>query len=191
MGLRNPTDRWGGVSITLHWVSLLLIVTIAIIGLVMTEMPLSLRTAKVYALHKSLGLTLLALVALRLAWRLYAGAPAPVPGTPRWQRLAASGTHWLIYALMFVVPLTGWAFNSASNFALQWFGLFNLPKLVPADPETRELWRAAHHWAFYTLAALVLLHAAAALKHHYVDRDPTLRRMLPRFGRHPQDQTPA
>lgn len=191
MGLRNPADRWGGVSILLHWASALLIVAIAIIGFYMTSMPRSLAAVQVYALHKSLGLTLLALVALRLCWRLAAGAPAPVPGTPRWQALAASSAHWMLYLLMLLVPLTGWAYNSASNFALQWFGQFNLPRLVAPDPETRDLWRAAHHWAFYALAAVVLLHAAAALKHHYFDRDPTLRRMLPRFGRRPRPEDPA
>src|SRR3546814_3611041 len=96
---------------------------------------------KNYALYKSIGISVLALVLLRLVWRLFAG-PAPVAPGPRWQQRAAAITHVGLYALMLAIPLSGWAFNSASNFALRWFGWFNLPRLVAADPGLKEIGRA-------------------------------------------------
>ncbi|MFN3842046.1 MAG: cytochrome b [Rehaibacterium terrae] len=183
MSLHQRLGRWSGPSIALHWLTALLVLGLLGVGLFMTELPNNPTKVKIYALHKSLGLTVLALVALRLLWRLYAGAPAPLPGTPRWQHLTATLVHWTMYALLIAVPLAGWAYNSASNFPLQWFGQFNLPRLVAPDPEMRAFWRALHGWLALTLALLALGHAAAALKHHYLDRDDTLRRMLPRFGR--------
>lgn len=179
MILGNDRQRWGALSIGLHWLTVALIVALAVIGLIMTDMPNSMDKLRIYALHKSLGLTVLGLTALRLGWRLCAGAPGPVPGTPPWQRRTAAWTHGLLYTLLMALPLSGWVYNSVSNFALQWFGLFNLPKLVPADPELKSLALATHNWLFYLLAMLVLVHAGAALWHHYRHRDTTLTRMLP------------
>lgn len=186
MILANDRQRWGAISIGLHWLTVALIVALAAIGLIMTEMPNSMDKLRLYALHKSLGLTVLGLTALRLAWRLWAGAPEPVPGTPGWQRRAAGWTHGMLYVLLLAIPLSGWAYNSASNFALRWFGLFNLPKLVPADPALKALALFTHNWLFYLLAGLVLAHAGAALWHHYRHRDVTLARMLPVLAHPPQ-----
>lgn len=183
MSLHRRLGRWSGISIALHWLVALLVLGLLLVGPLMTELPNNPTKVKVYALHKSMGLAVLALVALRLLWRLYAGAPAPVPGTPRWQHVAATVVHWAMYALLLAIPLAGWAYNSASNFPLQWFGLFNLPPLVAPDPGMRAFWRELHGWLAFSLAVLALGHAAAALKHHYLDRDDTLRRMLPRLTR--------
>ncbi|KAB8314749.1 cytochrome b [Tolypothrix campylonemoides VB511288] len=172
-------DRWGHVSQALHWLVVLLIAAIAIIGLTMGELPNGVQKIRLYALHKSLGLTLLALVALRIAWRLAAGAPPPVAGTPRWQAAIASVTHWALYALMFAMPITGWVLNSAAGYPLQWFGLFNLPKIVATDPALHEQAEWLHENGFWLLLALVVVHAAAAFYHHLFLEDDTLRRMLP------------
>jgi len=180
MTLRNPPDRWGGVSQLLHWLVVALILTTGILGLVMGDMRNSPTKIEIYALHKSLGLTILALATLRLLWRLYAGAPRPVPGTPRWQDRVASVTHWLLYGLLFAIPLSGWTFNSAAGYPLQWFKLFNLPSLVTRDADLRQLAGNVHELLFWTLVGLALLHAAAALYHHIFQRDDTLARMLPR-----------
>lgn len=181
--MKNTRVRWGAVSQCLHWLIALLIVAIAVIGLTMGDLPNSPRKVSVYALHKSLGLTVLALAALRLAWRLHAGAPTHLPGTPGWQRWAASATHVLLYALMFLMPLTGWLLNSAAGYPLQWFGLFNLPALAAENPYLREQAEALHETGFWLLLVLVLGHAGAALYHHAFQGDDTLRRMLPRWGR--------
>ena len=180
MTLKNTPRRWGGVSQLLHWLVVLLILTTGVMGLVMGDMRNSPTKIEIYALHKSLGLTILALASLRLVWRLYAGAPLPVPGTPRWQDRLAALTHWLLYGLLFAIPLSGWTFNSAAGYPLQWFKLFNLPALTVRDADLRQLAGSAHELLFWTLVALALLHAVAALYHHIVQRDDTLARMLPR-----------
>ena len=183
MTLKNTDQRWGAVSQWLHWTVVLLIIGLATVGLLMTEMPNSPRKIEIYALHKSFGLTVLALAAIRLAWRLYAGTPTPVPGTPRWQARIASLTHALLYGVLFAMPLTGWLFNSAAGYPLQFFGLFNLPALTGSDEALRETALSLHEAGFWVLLALVVLHAGAAFYHHLFLEDATLRRMLP--GRRP------
>ncbi len=179
MTIKNTELRWGAISQLLHWAIVLLIATIAILGLTMTDMANGPSKIKIYALHKSLGLTLLSLVLLRLLWRFYAGAPKPVAGTPHWQERIASLTHWALYALMFAMPITGWLFNSSSGYPLQYFGLFNLPKIAAVDPGLADLSESLHENGFWLLLLLVLAHAGAAFYHHLFQNDDTLRRMLP------------
>ncbi len=179
MPIRNTTDRWGWASIGFHWLTLLLVLGLVVVGLLMQELPNTPAKIQVYALHKSVGLTVLGLTVLRLLWRLVAGAPAPVPGTPRWQSAIAQGTHGALYAILLAMPLSGWLYNSASGFPLQWFGVFKLPALSGRDPGLKAFAGEAHEWLFIAMAVIVALHAAAALKHHYLDRDRTLSRMLP------------
>lgn len=180
MSLKNTPTRWGGVSQFLHWLIVLLIIGQGVVGLTMGDLTNGPSKIQVYALHKSFGLTVLALVVLRVLWRLYAGAPAPVPGTPTWQARIASLTHWALYALLFAIPISGWVLNSAAGFPLQYFGLFNLPALAGRDHDLHELAENAHETLFWILVALALLHAAAAFYHHVFLRDATLARMLPR-----------
>jgi len=180
MRLKNSDTHWGAVSQLLHWLVVLLIVVMAYLGLTMTDLPNSPHKIRVYALHKSIGLTILALVALRLAWRAYAGAPGPHAGTPRWQARLATLTHAGLYLLLFAVPLSGWLQNSAAGFPLQWFGLFNLPHIAPKDQALHALAEPAHEWLFWALIVLALVHAAAAFWHHLFQQDDTLARMLPR-----------
>lgn len=178
--MKNPADRWGPVSQWLHWTIALLVVAIATIGLLMVEMPNTPRKIEIYAIHKSLGLTILALVALRLAWRLHAGRPGPVAGIPRWQQRLATLTHGTLYLLLFAMPLSGWLFNSAAGYPLQWFGMFNLPALAAEDRGLRELVGSLHEAGFWLLLSLVIVHAGAAFYHHVFLQDATLTRMLPR-----------
>ena len=180
MTLENTADRWGAVSQSLHWIVVLLIAVIAGLGLYMVDLPNNPQKIRLYALHKSLGLTLLALVVLRLAWRTYAGAPSPVAGTPRWQERIATLTHVALYVLLLAQPLTGWLFNYASGFPLQWFGLFNLPRNPVADSDLRDLAKSLHEAGFWLLLVLVVAHVGAAFYHHLFLRDATLMRMLPR-----------
>jgi len=181
MNLKNTADRWGGVSQSLHWIIAALILLIGIVGLVMGELPRSPKYFWVYTMHKSLGLTVLALVILRIGWRLYAGAPKPVPGTPRWQALLASVTHGAIYLLILAMPMSGWIYDSANALRpFRWFGLVEVPKLVAQDEALAASAHGAHEWLFWLLMALVVGHAGAALYHHFIQRDSTLARMLPR-----------
>ena len=179
--IRNSKERWGQVSIALHWLTALLVIGLAVVGLVMTELPNSALKVQIYALHKSFGLTVLALAALRLLWRAIAGTPDEVPA-PRLQQLAAKSVHWALYALLFALPLSGWLFNSAAGFPLKWFGLVALPKLFTGyNPELKHLAHELHETGFYLLALLLLAHAGAALYHHYVKKDDTLNRMTGRL----------
>jgi len=147
MPIKNAADRWGFISIGIHWLTVVLVLSLAFVGLLMDELSNSPTKVQVYALHKSFGLTVLGLTVLRLLWRLFAGVPQPVPGTPRWQVLAASLSHGALYVVLLAMPLSGWLYNSASGFPLKWFGLFSLPKLsgwtaterLKGDPETQGI----------------------------------------------------
>ncbi|MPS35399.1 cytochrome b [Stenotrophomonas acidaminiphila] len=180
MTLKNTPDRWGSVSKSLHWLIALLILALGIVGLLMGELPKTPKYFWVYTAHKSIGITVLVLVVLRLLWRLYAGAPRPVPGTPGWQERIAGATHWLLYVMMFAIPLSGWLYDSASGLRpFKLFGLLEMPKLVAPDERAAQLSHAFHEWGFWALILVVLAHAGAALYHHLQQRDATLVRMLP------------
>ena len=179
MPIKNHADRWGVVSLSIHWLTVIMVLSLVVVGFLMQELPNSPAKIQVYALHKSFGLTVLALTVLRLLWRLFAGVPQPAPGTPRWQQWASSATHGALYVILLAMPLSGWLYNSASGFPLKWFGLFALPRLSGYDADVKAFALGAHSTLFLALAAIVALHAAAALKHHYFDRDRTLVRMLP------------
>ncbi len=191
MPLRHDARRWGALGQLFHWLIVLLILVQGTIGLVMVELPKRPSVFAVYNLHKSLGLTILALAVLRLAWRLFDGRPEPLP-MPRWQHLGARVMHGALYVLLFALPLSGWLFDSASGLRpLFWWGLIRMPSLTGgAAPQLRDAFAELHEILFWSLLVLAALHAAAALKHHFIDRDDTLRRMLP--GRRRTDtDTPA
>lgn len=179
MAMKNSADRWGSVSIGLHWLTFVLVAGMGAVGLWMVELPTSPFKIQVYGLHKSFGLTVLTLTLLRLGWRWFAGTPKPVPGMPTWQEAIARWTHGVLYALLLAIPLSGWLFNSAAGFPLRWFGLFRLPALARFDPELKAFAHEWHETLFYLLAGIVVVHAGAALYHHYFQRDRTLVRMWP------------
>ena len=176
--ISNNTERWGWVSIGLHWITAVLIICLAIVGLIMSELPTSAFKMQVFALHKSFGITVLALTMLRLAWRLFAGTPHAIAGS-RLQTLAAKIVHAAMYGILIAMPLSGWLYNSASGFPLRWFGVISLPKLFTGfNPSIKAFALNIHESLFYVLAALLLVHASAALYHHYIVRDNTLKRMI-------------
>ncbi|MEH3086352.1 MAG: cytochrome b [Xylophilus ampelinus] len=178
--------RYSAPAITLHWLLAAALVGIFGVGLYMTGMPFSPQRIKLYNWHKWAGVAILALSALRLAWRIVRRPPAlPAPvaaAMPRWQHRAHHGTHHLMYALFFIVPLVGWAYSSAAGFPVVFLGMLPLPSFVPADPALAEAIKPWHEYTAYALAALVVLHVAAVAKHQFIDRDGLLRRMLPGRG---------
>lgn len=180
MAPKNTATRWGAIQQSLHWLTLALLLVLAWIGLRMGALPNGPDKIAAYALHKSIGLTVLALVVLRIGWRVFAKSPAPLPNSPRWQHTIAQLTHLALYALLLAMPLSGWLLNSAAGFPLQWFGLFNLPALTGHDEALHTLVVQTHQTLFWTMVALVLLHASAAFYHHLFMGDATLARMLPR-----------
>lgn len=195
MALKSDATHWGSLAKFFHWAIVLLILTQAIIGLVMVELPKRPSSIPVYSFHKSLGITILALAVLRLLWRLFDPRPRDVAGMPHWQALGARFGHVLLYVLIFAVPLSGWLFDSASSLRpLYWFNLFQLPNLTGGKNEAvKEVAEGAHELLFWILVLVAAGHAAAALIHHFHNRDETLVRMLPwgnRANRSPSSEIP-
>ena len=179
MPLYNTREAWGSVQKLLHWTIALAVVALATLGWVMLGMDRSPATIRIYALHKSVGLTVLGLVLLRLGWRWSQPRPELPPTMRPWERALAGLVHFGLYAILVAMPLSGWIYNSASNFPLKWFGLFRVPALSGRNPDLAELAETAHLVLFWAPAALFMLHVAGALKHHFIDRDDVLVRMLP------------
>ena len=177
MSSTAPT-RYHPVSIAFHWLLALMILGSLGMGLYMTGLPFSPTRLKLYNWHKWAGMTILMLSAARLLWRLTHQPPADAP-MPAWQRLAAHGAHWALYALFFAVPLAGWAYSSAAGFPIVLYGVLPLPDWVAPNRELAEAIKPLHRWLAYALATVTTLHVAAALKHHFIDRDGLLHRMRP------------
>ncbi|KJV28733.1 cytochrome b [Luteibacter yeojuensis] len=181
MPLRSEPTRWSTVAKTFHWLMALLILGNGAFAFYMDGLKPSLNKINMFALHKSIGLTVLALFVLRLAWKMLDRRPPDEPA-PRWQQLAAHVVHGFLYLLIVAIPLSGWAFNSAHGFPLQYFKQFNLPALVEKNEELSNTLGTVHVYLFWLLLLVLVAHVGGALKHHFIDRDDTLRRMLP-FGR--------
>lgn len=183
--MAEPRNRYSTVSLVLHWLIAGLVVTQ--LGLVWAHEATEGSTSREFMnLHKSVGLSILVLTLARLGWRI-ANPAIPLPaGTPRWQKLAARGTHVLFYVFLIAMPLVGWAASSAAGRDIVWFGLFEWPLLpIGGGRETAGSLMDAHEIAGKLLIALVVLHVLGALKHHFVDRDNVLHRMIPLIPRRP------
>lgn len=178
-GRRTRLHRYTGVAIALHWLVALLILGSFVVGTYMVELDLSPWKLKVYSWHKWIGVTIFLLVALRLAWRITHAPPALPVAMAAWQRHAAALSHALLYLLLVAVPISGWVMSSAGGFPVVYFGVLQLPDLVAKDKAFFELMKTVHFALNKALLALVVLHVAAAVKHHYVDRDDVLARMVP------------
>jgi cytochrome b561 len=170
--------RYDNVAIAFHWLLALMLIGSFGVGLYMSGLPFSVQRVKLFNYHKWAGMTILALTVLRLLWRLRHAPPAEVAG-PRWQQHAAKATHGLMYLLCLVIPMVGWAYSSAAGFQIVVYGVLPLPNILMVDPELAKAIKPWHAWLAYALAALVLLHVAAALKHQFVDHDGLLARMRP------------
>ena len=173
----QPRPVYTRTAVALHWLVALLIAAGFTLGATMTDLHMSPRKLKLYSYHKWIGITVLGLVLIRLLWRLTHPAPPDEP-MPRWQRIAAHVTHWLLYALMIVTPMVGWLYTSAAGYPVVYLKLWQLPDLVSKNKQLADVLVQVHGVLAWTLLWVVVLHAAAALKHHFFDRDATLRRML-------------
>lgn len=134
---------------------------------------------RLYAVHKWIGITVFLLAALRLAWRAAHASPPLLDSMPAWQKRAARATQAFLYVLMLVIPLSGWVYSSATGVSVVYLGLVPLPDLIPKDRETAKVLLLVHKTLNFTLAAVVTMHACAALWHLFVDRDSVMARMLP------------
>jgi cytochrome b561 len=179
---RANADRYTSTAMALHWLLALAILGSFSLGLYMADLPLSPQRVKLFNWHKWAGVTILALSALRLLWRLTHRPPADVP-MPTWQQRASHVAHRALYLLFFAVPLAGWAYSSAAGFPIVWFGVLPLPDFVPVDKALAEAIKPLHGALAWALIGVAALHIAAALKHQFVDRDGLIDRMLPSRAR--------
>lgn len=180
--------RYSPTAIALHWILAIALATLFGVGLYMADLPFSPQRLKLYNWHKWAGVTILLLSLVRVSWRLTHRPPAlpttVTAGMPAWQQMAYHATHGALYALFFIVPLVGWAYSSAAGFPIVLFGVLPLPDLVPADKALAALIKPWHALTAYAMAGLALMHIAAALKHHWVDRDGLMQRMVPSLHSH-------
>lgn len=167
-------------TITLHWLIALTILGLCALGIYMVRT----ESWGLFYWHKSIGLMLFAFILARLVWRLKQGLPPPVRENARWEHLASQGAHWLLLAATVALPVTGMMYSGLGGHG---FGIFGLEFMashyvagqpVPVNAGLSDLGQALHSWIGYGLLGLVALHVAAALKHHLIDKDGTLRRML-------------
>jgi len=208
--MQSSPHRYSLPAVLLHWVMAAGLIGAIAVGWYMSELPMGLQRLKLINWHKWFGITLLMLFALRLVWRLFKRPPPPLP-MPAWQAKTASAVHGLLYALMALVPLLGWAYSNAAGFPVVWFGVVPLPNipiegsdlafrlirlhgwlislgLLPepnwaggSGVQLKVALKDLHKIAAWTLAVLIVAHIGAAFKHQFIDRDRLLARMG--FGR--------
>ena len=182
--MRNLSQRttltvWPKPAQFFHWLVVVLLVIAATLGFLANELDLSPAKLKLFVTHKSLGLSVLLVMLLRITWRIFSSGPRPVEGlSPIQQKLAGAG-HASIYAVAILLPLSGWLLTSAANFPFRWFGLFEVPLIWPADSSVKDIALGAHKFLFIALAALVSGHIAMAIRHHVLGLT-VLSRMLPK-----------
>src|SRR5260370_16181047 len=183
--LRNASDSWVAAATLFHWVMAVLILAQIALGLMAANWGLSPAKIELFFWHKSTGMLILALVGLRILWGLANPTPELPAGMAAWERAAARLSHWLLYALMIALPVTGWIVNSASNVPFRIFWLIPLPAIVAPDKPTADLFELVHGGLFTLFALVLVTHIGAALRHHFVKRNTVLVRMLPGTSRTP------
>ncbi|WOX05942.1 cytochrome b [Microbulbifer pacificus] len=181
IALTNTYQRYGLVAIVLHWLMAVLLIALIALGLYMSGLPdVGFNKQKLLLIfyHKEYGILALGFVTLRLAWRIGNALPALAEGLPDWQKIAARFVHLSFYALMFALPVSGWLMSSAAGIPVFFFG-FRLPDFIAKNENLFQMLIEVHKWLGYTLIGLILIHATAALRHHFLSRDDTLKKMLP------------
>ena len=162
----------------LHWLTAAAVLTAISLGIAMLNLEGGPLQDQLFDLHRSFGALILALTAIRLIWRYFNAPPPLVPGLPVWQAKAARISHILLYVFLFAVPLVGWAATSAFGAPISIFGMFELPPMLDKNKALSDIILPLHAGMALTLAALLSVHIGAALHHHYIRKDETLRRML-------------
>ncbi len=179
MPLKSNSQRYGSVAQTLHWIIAAMIVGQFVLAYIAHYLPNGMEKLAVLARHKSVGMTILMLAIVRLAWR-WLNPPPPLPaGMPKWERIGAHVSHALLYLLLFAMPLSGWLMSSARGYSVSWFNQFTWPDLIPRSPTAFEQLHELHATLGTLLFFVAVLHVAAALKHHWWNKDTVLKRMLP------------
>lgn len=179
MQWRNTPTRYGLVTILMHWLVAMAVIGLAILGLWMVGLSYYSPYYRIGPFwHKSIGIALFAVLILRLLWRWFTPRPAHLPNHKRWELRLAEATHLLLYLLLFVILVSGYLISTATGQGVSVFGWFEVPALITGLPSQADRAGQVHYWAAMGVLGLAALHALGALKHHVIDRDDTLRRML-------------
>jgi cytochrome b561 len=180
--IENTEDHYGAIAILFHWSVAFLVIGLAALGLYMVTLPdVGFNTKKVTLVlwHKEFGVLAFVLLAARLSWRVTQILPRLVENLPDWQKVAARFVHLSFYALLIALPMTGYLMSSAAGIPVSFFGLLMLPDLIHRDEDLFARYVAIHQFLGYVLILFIFVHAGAALRHHFVSKDDTLRKMLP------------
>lgn len=172
-------QTYNGIAKTFHWLVFVLMSGAFVVGFYMGDLPLSPTKLQLVSWHKWCGVTIFFLVLLRLTWRLMNPPPLQTATMPQWQVQASEIVHRLLYLLMLAMPLSGWLMSSAKGVPTVWLGLIQLPDLLEKNKPLGKALEEVHETIGYMILTLVTLHVLAALKHHFIDRDNVLARMLP------------
>lgn len=176
--MKNTTQQWGSLAKTLHWLVALLVVGMILVGLTLDVFPYKTKIQMI-GIHKSIGATLLALMALRIVWRVVNPTPALPTGTPGWQKLLAGLVHFALYVLVIAMAVSGWLYSNSAGYDVSWFGLFPLPALTGENESLHDLVHEVHELGAWALIVALLLHIGGALKHHFINKNDVLARMVP------------
>ncbi|MFC4258276.1 cytochrome b [Marinobacter lacisalsi] len=180
MQFRNSRARYGAVSASLHWLVALAVFTLFGLGFYMVDLTYYDQWYRLAPhIHRSIGILLFAVVTLRLLWRFSGTVPSPLPAHSRFEVLSAHLAHWLLYLLMLVAMVSGYLISTADGSGVRVFDWFEVPSLTGRIERMEDVAGDVHYWVTWALVGLGVLHGLAAVKHHLVDRDDTLRRMLP------------
>lgn len=178
MSLKNSEHNYGWLAVVLHWLVAVVVAGLFALGFWMVDLSYYDEWyRKGPDLHRSIGLILFAVVAFRLLWRLVNTSPRPLASHKRWEVVSAHVAHSLLYVLMFVAMVSGYLITTADGSSISVFGLFDVPSLTGRVKGMEDTAGAVHYWSTWALVGLAGLHALGALKHHFIDRDETLRRM--------------
>ena len=175
----KKTENYSPIAKSFHWVTAVLIIFLLGLGLYMVGLDYSDTKMELYGLHKSLGAVVLLVIACRLLWRITHNYPEALETHKKWEHFLAKAAHVALYVVAFLMPMSGWLMSQSYGYPVPVFGLIELPVLVDKDVIRGEFLAAVHFYLGYTLIGLIGLHVLGALKHHFLDSDNTLRRMLP------------
>ncbi len=178
----NPPQTYSAAQKWLHWLVAAVVLFMLPVGYFMFRLPDGPLQDRLFDLHRSFGLVVLALAILRLAVRAVRGAPPPYAGLTGFERIAATAAHHLLYVLIFLMPLLGWAAESAFGGSWSFFGLFDTPHILPTDRSLSVILSRIHDWTALLLAAVLVAHVGGALMHALLKRDGVMARMLPGSG---------
>ena len=179
MQVRNTENGYGILTISIHWIFALAFIGLFASGLYMVELTYYDPLYKTLPdLHRSIGITLALLLVIRFIWRMTNRQPTPEPNLKPYEILAAEAVHWLLYLLPLAIMISGYLITTADGNSIDVFGLFEVPALLPAQKGREDIAGAVHFYLAYGTIGLVALHMLAALKHHFIEKDRTLLRML-------------